>query len=199
MAKNTLAVCNQHVPTKVFPNHGHTIHKYADLPLCPLPGRWDVNTQIFGEKLDEAIVVALWTFLQDSCLSAGQIGHQCDCLLGDVRNECPLFTFSFLYPYENLTPLIVVSGESNAKFGTRNSIQDNFVVLPDLWALRLYFNPQFVTSKYPNPCKSFLEEEISPETKNPLSFSSPMFHHWSHNSCIYYVRIISDFHFLLSV
>lgn len=74
--------------------------------------------------------------------------------------------------------------------------RQNFVVLPDLWALRLYFNPQFVTSKYPNP---FLEEEISPETKNPLSFSSPMFHHWSHNSCIYYVRIISDFHFLLSV
>ena len=55
-------------------------------------------------------------------------------LLGDVINECPSFSFSFFHPHANLTPLIMVSGENNAKFGARNSIQDRtyFVVLPDL-------------------------------------------------------------------
>lgn len=161
MAKNTLAVCNQHVPTKVFPNHGHTIHKYADLPLCPPPGWWDVNTQIFGEKLDEAIVVALWTFLQDSCWANRAPVWLPVCLVMWVSFVYFLFSLPIWKPDSSHCGFRWKQCKAwHQKFHSRQ----NFVVLPELWALTLYFNPQFVTSKYPNPCMSFLEEEISPET-----------------------------------
>lgn len=91
-----IGCCNQHVLTTVFPNRGHIVHKYADLPLGPLLGQWDGNAQIFGEKLANAIVVAHRNFLQDSCLSAGQTWHQGYCVPAWLRDKQALFVY-FLF------------------------------------------------------------------------------------------------------
>lgn len=133
-------------------------------------------------KLTKAIVVGHWTVLQDSYLSVGQIQHHCDCLLSWLYGKrYYLFIFIVLFPYANLTSFIMLSGKNNVKawYCQKFHLRQNFVVLPDLWALRVYFNPQLIPSKFHIPCKSgcFWKKGVLQKSKNPLSFSSLMSHH----------------------
>ena len=141
---------NQQVPTK-----GTLCPTLAVLPtkiqICPMPSPRTVGREcpnLRGETGWSSSSGSL-AFLEDSCWNAGQIWHQCDFPLAWWRDERVSFVFFLLF--------LPTCKLDSSHYGFRwkqcktwrqkfHSGQ-NFVVLPDLWALRLYFNPQFITSK----------------------------------------------------
>lgn len=77
------------------------------------------------------------------------------------------FVFSlFFYPHANLTPLIMVSGENNAKLGARNSIQDTELCgFTRLVSPETYFNPQFITSNNPTQASQVVFRRVVQKPK----------------------------------
>lgn len=147
--KSTLAVITSKFPQrKPFSQPWPCCPQKFRFTPCPPPGQWDVRAQIFGEKLGEAIGGSL-AFLEDSCLNAEQIWHQRDCPLAWWRDERVSFVFSlFFLPTCKLDSSHYGFRWKQCKaWRQKFHSRQNFVVLPDLWALKLYFNPQFITSK----------------------------------------------------